>query len=98
MNMKRASLAALVLALSFAAAPISLATHVLGDTITGYLTAPPGAGRVVLDGHIYALRDGVVTPNELASFRVGQLVDLVLDGPANSSASRVMLIRAHVSN
>ena len=68
----------------------------LADIVTGKVTALPGGAQLVVDGKTYYLRLDGQALAQLQSVRVGETVDLALDGPPQATASKVVTIREHV--
>jgi len=79
--------------LILAAAP-ALAVRAL-TIITGTMTAPASSSRVEVDGKVYLLAQGSNTAESLKGLTTGMLVDVMLDGPANEPASRVVAVARH---
>ena len=79
--------------LILAAAP-ALAVRAL-TIITGTMTAPASSSRVEVDGKVYLLAQDSKTAESVKGLTTGMLVDVVLDGPANEPASRVLAVTRH---
>jgi len=93
--MKRPSslflMAALMLVGTLAASP-GWSSRVFDDRVVGTLTATPISDDVEVDGHVYHVKPGSVAAQELHAFSQGQKVEIVLDGPAESEKSGVVMI------
>jgi hypothetical protein len=95
MKLRRALTAAIVSAIL--ASPCSTyANQIPGELITGHVTAV-GGGSFQLDGRQYRIKVGSAAEAALRKLAPGQLVDVQLDGPANTSASEVINIVPHPS-
>ena len=66
------------------------ANTVLGDIITGSLTAVNGRQSLSIEGHTYRLKDGSPAVGAVAHLAPGQPVTVQLDGPASSPSSQVI--------
>ncbi len=75
----------------------SWASRPLGTTISGGITATPTAGRIEVDHRGYKIKTNAPADKNFRGFSVGQMVDLVLDGPANSPNTSVIVIAAHAA-
>jgi len=71
------------------------ANTVLGDLITGSLTAVNGRQSLNIEGHSYRLKDGSPAVAAAAHLSPGQSVTVQLDGPASSPSSQVINIVPH---
>jgi hypothetical protein len=85
------SAALLALATIGVAAPAS-ANHLVGTTISGRLSGVTGGDTLVLDGHNYRVKPGSPAAKALSTLAPGVRVELVLDGPADKPASRVVVV------
>lgn len=68
------------------------------DLISGEVTAAPVSGEIEVAHHLYHIKANSAADKALSSFRVGQTVDLVLDGQAGSKTSEVISIVAHTGS
>jgi hypothetical protein len=75
----------------------AMASKVAGPTISGTVTAVSGIDAVAINGQTYRIQPGSAAAAALPNISVGQVVDAVLDGPADSSASEVIAISLHTS-
>lgn len=92
----RYRLLALLAAASTALGAGSLgANTVLGEILTGNLTALNGRQSLNIDGHTYRLKDGSPAIGAAAHLTLGQSVTVQLDGPASSPYSLVINIVPH---
>jgi len=76
---------------------IAAASTVLGELVTGTITAING-NMINIQGHIYSIAAGSAAYAAVQTFRPGQVVDVQLDGPAKSSASQVVNITLHTGD
>jgi hypothetical protein len=90
-SLKNAGLAAVLVAAAAFAGP-AVAARIIAPQVTGHVTAIAGSS-ISIDGHQYMIGAGTVAAQNVSMFHVGDLVGLVLNGPANSSASHVILIQ-----
>lgn len=73
---------------------IALASAIPGEVVTGPLTAINGS-MVSIQGHIYPIATGSAAYEAVTKLQPGLVVDVQLDGPAASSASRAINITLH---
>lgn len=73
---------------------IAMASAILGDVITGPITAI-NVNMVNIQGHIYPIATGSAAYDAAQRLKPGQLVDVQLNGPAKSSDSQVINITLH---
>jgi hypothetical protein len=73
---------------------IAMASTMLGEVVTGTITAIDG-NMVNIQGHIYSIASDSAAYAVVANFKPGQLVDVQLDGPAKSSSSHAINIVLH---
>jgi hypothetical protein len=93
----RHSFLALLAAAGMALSANSLeANTVLGDIITGSLTAVNGRQSLTIEGHTYRLKDGSPAVGAAAHLSPGQAVTVQLDGPASSPSSQVINVVPHI--
>ena len=91
-----AKVAAIATALVFCLASFTVAANqVPGALITGHLTSVSGAEWINIDGHSYHIASGSPAANAVAKLTPGQVVDVQLSGPANSSGSEVVNVVSH---
>jgi hypothetical protein len=89
-------LAAAALAVVFALSPsIGWSSRAFGAMITGEVTSAPLNGQIEIAHHLYHVKAKSAADKALTSFYAGQNVDVVLDGPANSSTSQIVSIVVH---
>jgi hypothetical protein len=92
----RHTLLALLAAAAMALGASGVETNtVLGDIITGSLTAVNGRQSLNIQGHTYRLKDGSPAVAAAAHLTPGQSVTVQLDGPASSPSSQVINVVAH---
>jgi hypothetical protein len=70
-------------------------THLIGGTLTGQVTATPLEGEIEIDHHVYRISANSRAEKTLHDFSAGLTVDVILDGPAANSTSRVVSITRH---
>jgi alpha-acetolactate decarboxylase len=73
---------------------IAMASTMLGEVVTGTITAIDG-NMVNIQGHIYSIASDSAAYTAVAHFKPGQMVDVQLDGPAKSSSSHAINIVLH---
>jgi hypothetical protein len=89
-------LAAAALVVVFCLRPnVGWSTRAFGEMITGEVTSAPLNGEIEIAHHLYHVRPKSAADMALSSFYAGQNVDVVLDGPANSSSSQIISIATH---
>jgi hypothetical protein len=91
LNARHTLLGLLVIASSALGGSNALANTVPGAVITGTINTVNG-NSVNIGGHVYPISAGSPAAAAAAKLAPGQYVDVQLDGPANSSASRVINI------
>jgi hypothetical protein len=91
-SLKHAGLAAVLIATAAFAAP-AIAAKVMPPQVTGHVTAIAGSTSISVDGHQYMIGAGTMAAQNITMFHVGDLVGLMLNGPATSSASHVVMIQ-----
>jgi hypothetical protein len=96
MNTGKIGLAAAVLAVVFCLRPnVGWSTRAFGEMITGEVTSAPLNGEIEIAHHLYHVRPKSAADTALSSFYAGLTVDVILDGPANSSSSQIISIATH---
>ncbi len=86
----------MLLALGLATgAGASWANRLVGDVITGQITAISGVDAVSIGGQMYSVQAGSAASQVLPTLAVGQIVDAMLNGPASTSQSQVISISLH---
>jgi hypothetical protein len=80
---------------SVAATSPALALVALSPQVTGHITAIPSSTTIVIDGKQYLVKVDSAAFNQLSSLQVGEIVGLVMDGPASSSSSHVIAIQVN---
>jgi hypothetical protein len=90
-SLKNACLAAALVATALFTGP-AVASRVITPQVTGHVTAIAGSS-ISVDGHQYLIGAGTMAAQNIGTVHIGDLVGLVLNGPATSSASQVMLIQ-----
>jgi len=97
----RPTLLALLALLAAAATVLSAArleaNTVLGEIVTGTVTAVNGRLSLNLQGRTYRLKDGSPAVAAAAHLAPGQSVTVQLDGPASSSSSQVINVAPHTA-
>jgi hypothetical protein len=95
LNARHALLVLLAVAGTALSATSLEANTVLGDIITGSLTAVNGSQSLNVDGRTYRLKDGSPAVAAAAHLMPGQSVTVQLDGPASSPSSQVINVVSH---
>jgi hypothetical protein len=88
------NLAALTLALC-ALPNVGWSTHMAGELVSGTVTAAPASGEIEVSHRTYHIKANSPADKALRNFSAGQIVDVVLDGPASSAKSEVVSIMVH---
>jgi hypothetical protein len=86
-----AVLAASVLALGMGS-NTAWSTRAYADGVTGEVTAIPISGQIEVAHQIYHIKAQSPADQAVHNFSLGQIVHLVLDGPASSPTSQVIAI------
>jgi hypothetical protein len=73
---------------------IAMASAMPGEVVTGTISSI-SVDRVNVNGHAYSIASASAAYSVVQNFKPGQIVDLQLNGPANSSASQVVNITLH---
>ena len=95
MNARHTLLALVTLVAAVLSAGSLEANTVLGDIITGSLTAVNARQSLNIEGRTYRLKDGSPAVAAAAHLTPGQSVTVQLDGPASSPSSRVINVVTH---
>jgi hypothetical protein len=91
---KHARLATVALA-ALLAAGAALASKAIGVKITGQVTAVSGTEAITINGTQYFVKAGSAAAQALSQITPGEVVDAILDGPAESSTSHVVVVHVH---
>jgi hypothetical protein len=75
--------------------PIASANQLPGAMVTGHITSVSGTEWINVDGHSYRIASSSAAASAVSKLTPGQLVDVQLTGPANSSASEVVNVVLH---
>lgn len=94
MNPRHALLGWLVCASAALGGGIAMASAILGDVVTGTITAINGS-MVNIQGTVYPIATGSAAYAAVQTLKPGQVVDVQLNGPAKSSTSQVINITLH---
>jgi hypothetical protein len=70
-------------------------THMVGELVSGTVTAAPAGGEIEVSHHTYHIKAKSPADKVSRNFSAGQIVDVVLDGPASSAKSEVISIMVH---
>jgi hypothetical protein len=96
MKSGKIGLGAAALAVAIGLSPsIGWSSRPFGAMITGEVTSAPLNGEIEIAHHLYHVKAKSAADKALTSFYAGQNVDVVLDGPANSSGSQIVSIVVH---
>jgi hypothetical protein len=68
----------------------ALANQLPGDLLTGQVNAVAGDSSIKVDGKTYRIKSGSPAAQAVRNVSPGQVVDVQLNGPANSSATEVV--------
>ena len=96
MKLGKLSLTVSAVALGLCLQPtMGWSTRAYAPMITGTITAAPSSGTIEVDRHIYHVKANSAAAKVLSSFYVGETIDMVVDGPLNSSTVEVISITQH---
>ena len=70
---------------------ISWSTRAFAPPITGTVTAAPSSGTIEVDHHSYHVKAGSAASKALASMYVGEIIDMIVDGPPGTTPEVVMI-------
>lgn len=87
--MKRIKQCAALAAVSILAGP-AMPNQLPGDLVTGQVNAVAGDSSIKVDGKSYRIKSGSPAAQAVRNVSPGQVVDVQLNGPANSSATEVI--------
>lgn len=65
--------------------------------VVGEVTATPASGQIEVDHKVYRVIKASTADKSLRGIGVGQKVDLVLDGPADSKTASVVSVKVHAN-
>ena len=97
MKTRKALLGWLVCASAALSGGIAVASAILGDVITGPITAI-NVNTVTILGHAYPIATGSAAYAAAQKLQPGQVVDVQLNGSAKSSESQVINITLHAGD
>jgi hypothetical protein len=96
MKLDKLGIVAAAFALALCLEPtVGWSTRAFGAVFSGEITAAPSSGQIEIAHHTYRVKPQSSADKSLSSFYAGESVDLVLDGPIESSASEVISIMVH---
>lgn len=96
MKLSKVNFAAAAIALGLSLqSGISWSSRAYGPVVTGTVTASPASGTVEIDGHAYHVKPNSAAAKALSSLYVGEVVDVVLDGPPAGGSVEVISIVQH---
>ena len=75
---------------------IGWATKV-ATVVVGEVTATPASGQIEVNHKVYRVIKESAADKSLRGIGVGQKVDLVLDGPADSKTASVISVKLHAN-
>jgi hypothetical protein len=64
--------------------------------VVGEVTATPTPGQIEVNHQVYRVMRASAADQSVHSIRVGQKVELVLDGPADGKSTSVQSIKLHI--
>lgn len=95
MKSVKLKLAGSVIALGLLLQPtVGWSSRAYNPVVTGTVTAAPSSGTIEIDHHSYAVKANSAAAKALLSVYVGEVVDMVMDGPPNGT-SEVISIMQH---
>ena len=72
----------------------SWSTRAYAPPITGTVTAAPSSGTIEVDHRSYHVKAGSTAAKALASLYVGEIIDMIMDGPPGSTPE-VIIVTPH---
>jgi hypothetical protein len=70
---------------------IGWSTRAYAPAITGTVTAAPSGGTIEIDHRIYHIKAGSTAATLLSSLYVGEVVDMIVDGPPGGTIEVIMI-------
>jgi hypothetical protein len=69
-------------------------------TLSGTITAQPSStgGTIEIDKRIYHVKAGTAAAKLLSSLYVGEVIDVILDGPPNGASKEIISIQKHAGS
>jgi hypothetical protein len=77
---------------------VGWSTRAYGASVSGEVTAAPLSTEIEIAHHVYHIKANSPAAKAVTSIYAGQTVDAILDGPANSKASEVIILTPHVAS
>jgi hypothetical protein len=74
---------------------VGWSTRAYGALVSGVVTAQPQSTEIEIANHRYHIKADSAAAKAVSGIYVGQNVDAVLDGPANSPTAEVVSITLH---
>jgi hypothetical protein len=90
-------LSAIVLSLSLMPST-SWSSRAYAPAITGTITAAPASGSIEVDRHTYHVKANSAAAKVLGTLHLGDVVDMIIDGPANAPNPEVISIMRHAGS
>jgi hypothetical protein len=95
MKSVKLSLAVTAIAFGLCLQPtVSWSSRAYAPAVTGTVTASPSSGTIEVDHHSYHVKVNSAAAKAMVSIYVGEMVDMVMDGPPNGT-SEVISIMQH---
>lgn len=95
MKSVKLSLAGTAIALGLFLQPtVGWTTRAYSPMVTGTVTAAPSSSAIEIDHHTYQVKPNSAAAKAMISIYVGEVVDMVMDGPPNGT-SQVISIMQH---
>jgi hypothetical protein len=101
MKSSKLSLAFGALALGLSLQPsMSWSARAYAAAVSGTITAQPSSsnGTIEIDRKLYHVRASTSAAKLLSSLYVGEVVDVILDGPPNGTSQEVVSIQKHAGS
>ncbi len=76
---------------------VSWSSRAYTQVVTGTVTAAPSSSTIEIDHHSYAVKPNSAAAKAMVSIYVGEMVDMVMDGPPNGT-SEVISIMQHTAS
>jgi hypothetical protein len=91
MKQAKLKLTAAIAAALFLQPNIGWSTRHYAPMTTGTITAAPSSGTIEIDHHTYRVRPNSTAAKALVSLYVGEIVDIVTDGPPGAAVEVIMI-------
>lgn len=94
MKSVKLSLAVTAIAMGLLFQPtVSWSTRAYDPVVTGTVTASPSSSTIEVDHHGYHVKANSAAAKAMISIYVGEMVDMVMDGPPNGTSEVISIMR-----